>query len=291
MLIRTKRKPSCESNYNNSFSLIQGGFSKNGLKIRVSLRGENILGEIRRNNKGTLMKIIKYKNTMNIDIEFLDDFHYIKEHQNYSNFKMGCIRNPYDRTVNGVGYIGTGKYKPSINQKNTPEYNLWGSMIERCYCEKRRYRTKSYVDCEVCEEWHNFQNFAQWYHDNYYECDGRLQVDKDILVPGNRIYSPDNCLLIPQKINVLFINKPNNRGLPNGIRKIKNGYLAEYNENRLGVFKTIDEAYLAYTQRKKEEIIKVANDHKNIIPSKVYNAVISYEFKIENDKNYVDYSV
>lgn len=85
----------------------------------------------------------------------------------------------------------------------------------------------------------------------------------------------------------MFINKPNQRGLPNGIYKTKNGYLAEYNESRLGVFKTIDKAYSVYTQRKKKEIVKVVNEYKNIIPSKVYDAVISYEFKIENDKNYV----
>lgn len=234
------------------------------------------------------MKIIAYRNYDDIDVEFLDDFHYIKKNTIYINFIKGQIKNPYDKTLYNIGYIGVGKYKLSINKRNTPEYNLWVSMMERCYCEKRRYRTKSYVDCEVCEKWYNFQNFAKWYHDNYYECDGRLQVDKDILIPGNRIYSPDNCLLIPQKINVLFINKPNNRGLPNGIKKCVHGYSAKYNHNELGVYITLEEAYSVYTQKKKEEIIKVANEYKSIIPCKVYDAIISYEFKIENDKNYVD---
>lgn len=236
------------------------------------------------------MKIIAYRNSDDIDVEFLDDFHYIKKNTIYINFIKGQIKNPYDKTLYNIGYIGVGKYKPSINKRNTPEYNLWVSMMERCYCEKRRYRTKSYVNCKVCEKWHNFQNFAKWYHDNYYECDGRLQVDKDILIPGNRIYSPDNCILVPQKINVLFVNHINNRGLPNGIYKVKSGYLAEYNERRLGIFKTVDEAYAIYAQIKKEEIIRVANEYKNIIPSKVYDAIVSYEFKIENDKNYVVYS-
>ncbi len=236
------------------------------------------------------MKIIKYKNKLDVDIEFLDDFHYVKKHQNYSNFKNGCIKNPYDRTVYGVGYIGVGKFKPSINKVNTQEYNLWDSMLERCYCEKRRYRARSYFDCEVCEEWHNFQCFTEWFHDNYYECDYRLHVDKDILVPGNRIYSPDNCLLIPQKLNVLFINKPNNRGLPNGIEKCVYGYSAKYNHNKLGVYTTLEEAYSVYTQRKKEEIIKVANEYKNIIPIRVYDAIVSYKFNIENDKNYTKVS-
>ena len=67
-------------------------------------------GEIKPNNKGTLMKIIKYRNYNDIDVEFLDDHHFIKEHEIYVNFKNGNIKNPYDKTMGGVGYIGVGKY-------------------------------------------------------------------------------------------------------------------------------------------------------------------------------------
>ena len=123
------------------------------------------------------MKIIRYNGKSDVDIEFLDDFHYIKRNQLYANFVSGGVKNPYDRTVYGVGYIGVGKYKPSINKKNTQEYDLWKNMLERCYCEKRRHRAKTYINCEVCEEWHNFQNFAKWVHEYKFECKDRLHVD------------------------------------------------------------------------------------------------------------------
>ena len=71
----------------------------------------------------------------------------------------------------------------------------------------------------------NFQNFAQWYDNHKYECDGRLHIDKDIKYPGNKLYSPYHCILVPQRINMLFSNKLNKRGLPNGIDKNKKGYL------------------------------------------------------------------
>ena len=48
------------------------------------------------------MKIIAYRSNMDIDIEFLDGFHYIKQHQTYSNFKTGSVKNPYDATVNDI---------------------------------------------------------------------------------------------------------------------------------------------------------------------------------------------
>ena len=80
-------------------------------------------GEIKPNNKGTLMKIIKYRNYNDIDVEFLDDHHFIKEHQAYVNFKSGGIKNPYDKTMGGVGYIGVGKYKlHNEDLSNTPAY-------------------------------------------------------------------------------------------------------------------------------------------------------------------------
>ena len=41
------------------------------------------------------------------------------------------------------------------------------------------------------------------------------------------------------------------------------------------------------SKEKKKEIIKMANEYKGIIPNEVYDAVIEYEFSIENDKNYV----
>lgn len=45
------------------------------------------LGETKLNKQGTMMKIIRYGRHDDIDIEFMDEFHYVKEHQSYINFK------------------------------------------------------------------------------------------------------------------------------------------------------------------------------------------------------------
>lgn len=233
------------------------------------------------------MKVIRYGSYTDIDIEFIDDHHYIKAHQTYSNFKSGCVKNPYDRTVYGIGYIGVGKHKVAINKVVTPVYKAWAGMLERCYSENMRERNRTYFNItEVCAEWHDFQIFGDWYEENKYQIDERLHVEKDILIPGNKIYSPDKCLLVPQIINTLFINKTNKRGLPNGIVKYGNGFLAKYNHVELGVFDTVEKAYEIYSREKKNNIIEVANQYKDKIPLKLYNALIEYEFRIENDKNY-----
>lgn len=129
-------------------------------------------------------------------------------------------------------------------------------------------------------------DLLNWYEEHTYECDGRLHLDKDILYPGNKEYSPEKCLLVPQRINMLFMNKPNKRGLPNGIIKYPCGYLAKYNQKELGIFPTLEEAYYEQTKKKKEAIVQIANEYREVIPEKVYSALLAYEFKIENDKNY-----
>ena len=64
-------------------------------------------------------------------------------------------------------------------------------------------------------------------------------------------------------------------------------FLAEYNKVELGIYNTLEEAYHVYSIKKKEEIIKIANEYKDIIPKEVYDAIVSYEFLIYNDKNYI----
>ena len=246
-----------------------------------------MLGEIKENNKGTKMKIIAQRSNYDIDVEFLDNHHYVFKHAKYQNFKNGAIKNPFDITVFGKGYLGDGEYSGWINGEHTEEYEIWKGIIKRCYCEKQSDVFNSYYNIsEVCDEWLNFQNFAQWYDNHKYECDGRLHIDKDIKYPGNKIYSPYHCLLVPQRINMLFMNKPNKRGLPNGIYKSRKGYLAEYNENKLGIYPTVEIAYEVYASEKEKSIRQLADEYKNIIPEKVYNALYVYRFDINNDKNY-----
>ena len=223
------------------------------------------------------MKIIAYRCADDIDIEFLDEFHYIKEHQTYSNFKNGGVRNPYDKTAFGVGYTGVGDYLLT-DEKPTIAYKTWYQIMNRCYNQKQSQRRPAYVGVvTVCEEWCNFQNFAKWYMENYYEVEGRLHTDKDILFDGNKEYHPDKCLLVPQRINMLFLHKPNKYGLPNGIKPTKGGkYEAKYNHKYLGVFDTIEEAELAHDNEKRKHIREVAEEYRNKIPAKVYDALMNW---------------
>lgn len=252
------------------------------------MKNKNRIGEIKPNNQGTLMKIIEDNNST-IVVEFQDKYKH-KVKTTYTNFRSGEIKNPYDKTHCNVGYVGVGVYKTTLeNGKHPQSYIIWNAVIERCYKVSLKDKYPAYFGiCTVCKEWLNYQNFAKWYDNNFYQVGTeRMHLDKDILSPGNKIYSPNTCLLVPQRINMLLFNKPNKRGLPNGISKTKYGYSVTYNSLRLGNFKTLDDAFLHYAKAKEEKIQEVAEEYRKYIPYKLYIALKEYRVLLENDKNYI----
>lgn len=233
------------------------------------------------------MKIVE-DNGSTITVEFQDSKRF-RSTTIYSNFKMGQIKNPYDVTVFNIGYLGVGKYSARENNKKmTNEYTYWTDILSRCYHNPQKYPAYFGI-CKVCDEWHNFQNYAKWYNENYYEVPTkeRMHTDKDILIPGNTIYSPNTCLMVPQRINMLFLNKPNKRGLPMGISKTDKGYSAKYNACKLGTYDDIGTAFNVYAKRKELEIKRIADLYRKYIPEKLYRALYDYKVLIENDINYV----
>lgn len=251
----------------------------------MGIKKTNRLGEIRINNQGLLMKIIRYNGRADIDVQFEDG--YTKYNSYYSNFEKGRIRNPYKKDVYGIGYFGEGE------GKNNPAYSSWNHMMSRCYSKNRTdSKLSTYNECFVCEEWHNFQNFIKWYNENYYEIENeKMQLDKDILIKGNKIYSPDTCIFVPQRINKLFVKSNKIRGkLPIGVayHTKNNNYTSHCsinNKNKhLGSFKSPEEAFYAYKEFKENYIKIIANKYKekylNIFPEKLYIAMHSYEVEV-----------
>lgn len=86
---------------------------------------------------------------------------------------------------------------------------------------------------------------------------------------------------------MLFLNKPNKRGLPNGIVKYSDKYLVKYCGVEYGYRNTLEDAFELYAKVKKDAIINIANEYKEIIPQKLYDALLKYDVIINADRNYV----
>lgn len=241
------------------------------------------VGEVSYTKYGTKATILEYQNNKRVLVEF-DDRYKFKYFTTYINFKNGNLTNPYDKTAYGVGFIGIGKY----NSKHI-SYPVWFNMIKRCYKDMRSYDDKSYFDCTVNEEWHNFQNFADWYEENKYECGERLTIDKDIKKHGNREYSKDNCMLLPEKLNLLFIKEKSRRGdLPIGVyyQKDRNRYVAMCSKERkshyIGSYKTPNEAFTKYKDYKEDYIKQKLREYINVLPINIYHYIEEYKIEISD---------
>ena len=245
-------------------------------------------GEENINNLGSKMIIIKYLNAHNIEVYFPQyDW---KCNSNYQLFKRGSIKSPFCKSVRGVGYIGEGKYKMSIDGKATSAYKVWKDMIERCYnTDNIHERNHVYKDCYVCNEWLCFQNFAEWFYKNYYECNGQLMcVDKDILFKGNKEYSDYYCILVPQNINKLFTKSDRIRGrYPIGVSFEKGKFRASCNNGHkkqvfLGYYDTEEEAFESYKRFKENLIKEIADEYYELIPRELWKALWEYQVDIDD---------
>lgn len=141
-----------------------------------------------------------------------------------------------------------------------PYYDTWQHMLARCYCDKLKANYPTYKDVTVCEEWLTFSNFKSWMETQDWE--GK-HLDKDLLVDGNKIYSPETCCFLDQRINSFITESKlskNNLELPVGVC-IKKGYtkkkyVAQINNpiakkyEHIGYFYTAEEAHLAWLEKK-----------------------------------------
>lgn len=245
-------------------------------------------GETVTNKYGTSMKIIEYDNSNHVTIEF-DDIQRSTRKVTYGIFKRGNLTSPFDKTVYDTGYIGVGKYKPSAYYKHSRQYAYWTGMLSRCYNNKRLINRPTYINCQVADEWHNFQNFAEWFDENYYELkDEKIALDKDILIKNNKIYSPNTCVFVPASINSLFAKSNNIRGkYPIGVHAFYGKYCSQccnFNNKttHLGLYNSPKQAFNEYKKFKESLLKEIAERYKPKIPLKLYNALYNYEVDIKD---------
>lgn len=97
--------------------------------------------------------------------------------------------------------------KPRQNHglSNHPLYIKWQSMVRRCHVpEYKGYAWYGAKGITVCEEWRTDPKaFIEWSLANGWK--PGLDLDKDTLYPGNKVYSPNTCVYIPHRNNMLVV--------------------------------------------------------------------------------------
>ena len=219
------------------------------------------------NNQGCHGVVIDYKSATQVFVRFDNTPEVVIISTTWDRVLKGQTPNPYYPTTCGVGYLGQGDHKRTINRTATPAYRYWCDMLRRCYDPKFHKREPSYADCMVCDEWHNYQNFAKWFEENYYEIDSdSLDLDKDLLVANNKLYSPKTCWFIPTGINRGFRNNTNRKA----ICVLDTGEYVVTPAKQSPRFTVLDEAKVFYTNWLIDRHIEKLEFYKDELPTEIY---------------------
>lgn len=238
------------------------------------------VGEVYPTRSGTLT-VLEYVRAVEVLIRHNDE-HGHEMWTQADRIRKGGVRNPFEKRKDGLSFTGYGYCHTLPEEVRADIYKRWNSLVRRTLCPTFYVpnRRNSYEDVTLCEEWHNFQNFCRFCAENkYYHRD--FHLDKDLLVRGNKIYSPEACCFLPQYLNgVISINYETGNGLPVGVNKKGSKYEAAISykgsRKRIGVYSTTEEASVAYVKAKEAYVKELALEWKDKIDPRAFEALMNW---------------
>ena len=257
------------------------------MKCLNEVNYKDCVGKVCKSLNSGDFKILKYNDSKNVEIQFLKTG--FEKSVELVQVRKGGVKDPYSPSVYGVGITGT-KYHPTVNGRDTKEYALWYSMLKRCYNDAYKKQRPAYIGCEVSENFKSYEYFYEWCNEQIGFGNDGFELDKDLLIKGNKVYSETTCVFLPQEINTLLVKREALRGEHligvswNNANKAfkamvcKNKGKQEY----LGCFKTELEAFNAYKKAKESFVKEQAEKWKSQIDERAYKALMDYEVSIDD---------
>lgn len=156
--------------------------------------------------------------------------------------------------------------------------SLWCSISQRL-------GKGAYKGCTM--EWTSVSELRVWLVKQIGFGKENFELDKDVLVKGNRVYGPNTCVFLPIEINSLFSGcyKAQRRGqYPLGVsyNRTSGSFVAQMSNRQergldkyLGSFKTVAEAFACYKAAKEAKIKYMANKWKDQIDPRAYEALMA----------------
>lgn len=180
------------------------------------------------------------------------------------NGKMSHRKMIFGIGINDADY--KVNYKINGKQFYCPLYRKWYDMMWRCYSPQAHKTSPTYTDCTVDKRWHKFSAFREWMIKQDWQ--GK-HLDKDIILPGNKIYSSETCCFVTSKVNAILGDCAKARGkYPLGVTLKRKKYNAKLRidskRTDIGVFETPESAHQAYCKEKEKYIRNTANEIKDI---------------------------
>ena len=257
------------------------------MKYLNDINYKDCVGKVCKSLNSGNFKILKYNNKKNVEIRFLKTgFEAVVE---LGSIRNGYVKGCYSPSVHGVGVSGT-KYPIRVNGILTKEYELWRSMLKRCYSDSFKKKYPTYEGCQVSDNFKSYEYFYEWCNKQIgFGVDG-FELDKDLLVKGNKVYSESACVFIHKDINLLLTKSTASRGKHLiGVSWHDKGKAFEARVSKskgkrewLGYFNTELEAFKAYKVAKESFVKEQAEKWKSQIDERAYKALMEYEVNIDD---------
>ena len=171
--------------------------------------------------------------------------------------------------------------------KSVKEYVAWCGMLYRC-TQKYWDKYPTYIGTTCSNNFKHYSYFYEWCQKQIGFDKDNYQLDKDIMIRGNKLYSEDTCCFVPRDINVLFTNRKALRGkylIGASLQKRTGRFQASCKDGTgklkyLGIFSTQEQAFEAYKSFKESIVKRLANKYKGLIDDRVYHALMNYTVEI-----------
>ena len=243
---------------------------------------EKYVGEVFKSNNFGYFEVIEYRAANDVVIRFLQTGWV--DTVSLSQVGTGLVKDCMQATILSVGIVGNRLSKEEMQHK---AFKNWHRILIRCYDEKQQEKQPTYKGCYVSDYFLKYQNFKEWYTQQPNWDNPKYVLDKDLLVKGNKVYSPDTCCFIPVEINSLLTTTNKRRGdTPIGVcvRKKRKGYQAclriNGKDRHLGSFDCPIRAFEAYKVAREAYYKEKAEQWKGKISGEAYEALKNRKVEI-----------
>lgn len=167
------------------------------------------------------------------------------------------------KLIYGVGINDADYEVQPKDSKACPYYMRWKSMLARCYSKSYQEKFPTYAGCEVCSNWLYFTKFRSWMETQDWEGN---HLDKDLLIEGNKVYSPVTCIFVSPMVNSFLVDSRKDKGeYPTGVNwntevekfLVRCSNLSKGSKH-LGYFDCPNEGKLVYDKYKKSLALELA---------------------------------
>ena len=255
------------------------------MKYLNDVSRKDCVGKVCKSKSSGDFKILKYNDSRNVEIQFLNTGY--ETTVELGSIKKGEVKDLYSPSVYGIGVLGT-KYPSTINGVRTKEYGLWADVLRRCYSDDFKKKQPTYKGCKCSENFLHYEYFYEWCQSQVGFGNEGWQLDKDLLIKSNKVYSESTCVFLPPEINSLLIKCTASRGkhlIGVSWHNASKSFVATVSKSTgkreyLGSFNTELEAFNAYKVAKESFVKEQAKKWKGEIDDRAYKALMNYTVEI-----------